>query len=157
MARKIAFAGILGILWILLSGHYSPLFVGLGVASVALVTLMVHRMNRADGTRYELRLRWLACGRYVVWLFAQIVRANVEVARLALRPRIDLSPRMVRVKALPRTELGRVIYGNSITLTPGTVTVHLDDEEVEVHALTRESAAALEGGAMGRRVAELER
>lgn len=157
MARKIAFAGILGTLWILLSGHYSPLFVGLGVASVALVTLMVHRMNRADGTRYELRLRWFVFGRYVVWLFAQIVRANVEVARLAFRPRMGLSPRMVRVKALPRTELGRVIYGNSITLTPGTVTVHLDDEEIEVHALTRESAAVLEGGAMGRRVAEMER
>ena len=157
MARKIAFAGILGTLWILLSGHYSPLFVGLGVASVVLVTLMVHRMNRADGTRYELPLRWFAFGRYVLWLFAQIVRANVEVARLAFRPRLELSPRMVRVKALPRTELGRVIYGNSITLTPGTVTVHLDDEEIDVHALTRESAATLESGAMGRRVAELER
>lgn len=157
MTRKLTFAGILGVLWILLSGHYSPLLVGLGVASVGLVTLVAHRMNRADGTRHELRLRWFACARYAFWLFVQIVRANVEVARLALHPRMALSPRVVRLGSLPRTELGRVIYGNSITLTPGTVTVHLDDEVIEVHALTRESAALLEGGAMGKRVAELER
>ena len=141
----------------LLSGHYSPLFVGFGVVSVAFVVLLVRRMDRADGTRCEIRLRGLATARYLAWLLVQIVRANIAVARLALLPRMRLSPMLLRVPAQPRSELGRVLYANSITLTPGTVSVHLDDEEVEVHALTRAAAAELAGGEMGRRVAELER
>ena len=157
MARYITLVAVLGVLWALLSGQYSPLFVGLGVGSVAFVALIVHRMDRADGARIAIRLRWLATARYAFWLLGQILRANIAVARLALQPRMRLSPVILRVPAPPRTELGRVLYANSITLTPGTVSVHLDDEEIEVHALTRDAAAGLAGGEMGRRVAELER
>ncbi len=157
MAGKIALVVTLGVLWALLSGQHSPLFVGLGLASVAFVTLIVRRMEHADGTRWEVRLRGLATARYCVWLFGQILRANVEVARLALSPRMRPSPVVLRVRAPPRTELARVIFANSITLTPGTVTMRLDDEGVEVHALTRAAAAGLASGEMGRRVAELER
>lgn len=157
MAGTIALVVILGVLWALLSGQYSPLFVGLGLASVAFVTLIVRRMERADGTRLGVRLRGLAVARYCVWLFGQILRANIEVALLALSPRRRPSPVVLRVRAPPRTEFARVLFANSITLTPGTVTMRLDDEEVEVHALTRAAAAGLENGEMGRRVAELER
>ena len=157
MSGNIALAAGLGILWALLSGVYSPLFVGFGLGSVAFVVLVVRRMDRTDGARLAIRLRRLAVLRYGLWLLGQIVRANVDVARRALAPRVRVSPTVLRVPAGQRTELGRVLFAHSITLTPGTVSVHLDDGEVEVHALTREAAAALAGGEMGRRVAELER
>ena len=156
MTGKIVLVSVLVLLWVLLSGQYSPLFLGLGLASVALVAWIVHRMERADGARLEIRLRSFATLRYAFWLFGQIVRANIEVARLALSPRMRVCPVVLRVPASQRTELGRVLYANSITLTPGTVSVHLGEEEVEVHALTRDAAASLAGGEMGRRVEELE-
>ena len=156
MTGKMLLAGVLALLWVLLSGQYSPLFFGLGIASVALVAWIARRMERADGARLEVRLRSLATLRYMLWLFGQIVRANIEVARLALSPRRRVCPVMLRVPARQRTELGRVLFANSITLTPGTVSVHLGEEEVEVHALTKRAAASLTGGEMGRRIEELE-
>ena len=157
MAGKVALTGVLSLLWILLSGRYSPLFLSLGMASVAFVAWIVGRMERVDGARFEIRLQPVATLRYGFWLLGQIVRANIDVARLALSPRMRTSPVVLRVPAPQRTEFGRVLFANSITLTPGTVSVHLSEKEVEVHALTREAAAALAGGEMGRRVAELER
>ena len=158
MTANCVLFGVLGLLWVLLSGQYSPLFLGLGLVSVAFVHWIVRRMGRADGgARLEVRLRLLATLRYGIWLFGQIVRANVEVARLALSPGMRVNPVVLRVPARQRTEVGRVLFANSITLTPGTVSVHLGEEEVEVHALTRGAAASLAGGEMGRRVAELEK
>ena len=157
MAGRIGLIGVLGLLWLLLSGQFSPLFLGMGLASVAFVAWMAARMEAADGGRLAIRLRPLATLRYGFWLLGQIVRANVEVARLALRPGARASPVMLRVPARQRTEFGRVLFANSITLTPGTVSVHLDEQEVEVHALTRGTAASLADGEMGRRVAELEK
>ena len=156
MTGKMVLAGVLALLWVLLSGLYSALFLGLGAVSVAFVMWIVHRMNGIDGARPEVRLRSLAFVRYAFWLFGQIVRANVEVARLALSPRMRIAPVVLRVPARQRTEVGRVLFANSITLTPGTVSVHLDEEEIEVHALTAGAAASLAGGEMGRRVEELE-
>lgn len=157
MTGKIVMVGVLVLLWVLLSGQYSPLFLGLGLASVALVAWIVHRMEcGADGARLEVRLRLFATLCYAFWLFGQIVRANIEVALLALSPRMRVFPVVLRVPASQRTELGRVLFANSITLTPGTVSVHLGEEEVEVHALTKDAAASLADGEMGRRVEELE-
>ena len=157
MAGRMALGGVLAALWVLLSGHYSPLLLGLGLASVVFVVWIVGRMDEADGARLRIRLRPLASLRYGFWLLAQIVRANVEVARLALSPRMRMSPVLMRIPAPPQSEFGRVVLAHSITLTPGTVSVDLDEGEVEVHALTKETAAALARGEMGRRVAELER
>ena len=157
MMANTVLVGVLGLLWVLLSGQYSPLYLGLGLASVAFVAWIVRRMEHADGARLEVRLRVLATLRYGIWLFGQIVRANVEVARLALSPGMRVNPVVLRVPARQRTEVGRVLFANSITLTPGTVSVHLGEEEVEVHALTAGAAASLAGGEMGRRVAELEK
>ena len=69
---------------------------------------------------------------------------------------MPIAPRVFRVKTSQRTELGQVIYANSITLTPGTVSINLFDDEIEVHALTVAGAAGLEEGTMDRRVTELE-
>ncbi|MDP6037346.1 MAG: Na+/H+ antiporter subunit E, partial [Candidatus Latescibacteria bacterium] len=73
-----------------------------------------------------------------------------------LSPGLPISPRVVRVVATQKTDLCRVIYANSITLTPGTVSLVLDGEEIVVHALTKEAADDVESGDMDRRVTGLE-
>ena len=93
---------------------------------------------------------------YVPWLLWAIVKANLDVARRILTFRLPISPRLIRVKASQKSDLGQVIYANSITLTPGTVSVDLQDGTILVHALTRECAEDLQEGEMDRRVAALE-
>src|SRR3546814_8049609 len=79
------------------------------------------------------------------WLLIEIVKASIDVSKLILAPRLALSPRMVRVKATQPTDTGVVIYANSITLTPGTVTVDIDGDELLVHAITQDMADGLAG------------
>ena len=79
-----------------------------------------------------------------------------QVASVILNPRLAIRPRLVRVKGSQKTELGQVIYANSITLTPGTITLDVRDGEFLVHALTEEAAAGVESGNMDRRVTALE-
>ena len=141
--------------WLLWSGHYDPLPVVLGLISCAVVVLIVRRMNVVDheGAPLELSLRPL---RYLPWLLWEIVKANVDVARRILHPRLPIHPMLITVKAGQQRDLGRVIYANSITLTPGTVSVDLVGDEITVHALSREAAAGVQSGEMDRRVTKLE-
>jgi multicomponent Na+:H+ antiporter subunit E len=153
LSQKLALGASLFALWLLLSGHYGPLLLSVGLLSVALVVTITARMQAVDPalTRCSIRA-W----RYWPWLALEVVKANIDVGRRILAPRMDISPRFFRLKAGQKTDLGKVIYANSITLTPGTVTVDVSGEELLVHALTREAAAALEEGEMDRRVRELE-
>lgn len=155
MVRAISLGAVLFGLWLMLSGHYTPLLLGFGVASCVLVVLISARMDVVDreGHPIHLGLRALT---YWPWLLVEIVKANIDVAKRIVDPKLPISPTMVRVRASQKTEVGRVIYANSITLTPGTVSVELEDDMIEVHALTAEGAAALEEGEMDRRVTAME-
>jgi multicomponent Na+:H+ antiporter subunit E len=155
MIHKFSLAAVLFGLWLLLSGHFDPLLLGLGVLSCLLVLLISHRMDVVDheGVPVHLGRRALS---YWPWLLLEMAKANLGVARLILHPKMPISPVLVRVPAGQKTELGQVIYANSITLTPGTVSVELENGTILVHALTRSGAAALETGEMGRRVAAME-
>ena len=155
MSRAASLGAMLLALWLLLSGHYGALPIALGVASVICSVVVARRMGLVDGGTPLIRLGW-RLSRYWLWLLAQIVRANVAVARAILDPRLKIGPTLVRVRPSQRSDLGRVIYANSITLTPGTVTLGLEPEELFVHALTAEAAADLVRGEMDRRVSRLE-
>ncbi len=93
---------------------------------------------------------------YAPWLVWEVVKANIDVARRILTPSLPISPRMIKVKAGQQSDLGRVIYANSITLTPGTVSVDVEDDTILVHALTKEAADGVETGEMDRKVTRLE-
>lgn len=141
--------------WLLLSGHYTPLLLTLGVLSTLLVVFIAARAELID---HEMQLvlikpRVLL---YWLWLGGEIIKANIDVCRRILDPRLPISPRMIRVRAMQQTELGRVTYANSITLVPGTVTVSVEGDRFTVHALTREAADDLEGGELNRRVQDVE-
>ena len=92
---------------------------------------------------------------YGLWLMKEIVEANIEVARLVLDPKMPIRPRMIRIKSNQKTELGRVILANSITLTPGTVSVDMQGDHIWVHALSFEGAEDDLSGDMDRRICDL--
>ena len=141
--------------WLLLSGYFtSILLLSLGAVSVAVTVYLTLRMDRHDGERVALRID-LAIVRYWIWLLLEIVKSNVDVAKIILSPKMSLSARMVRVKATQTSDVGLVIYANSITLTPGTVTVDIRGDEFLVHAITQEAADGVTNGYMGDRVTAL--
>lgn len=142
-------------MWLLWSGHFELLLLGLGVLSCIIVAALAVRMGVLDDEGPGLVAAW-RLALYLPWLLWQIVLANMDVARRILTPRLPIAPRLIRVKANQKTALGRTIFANSITLTPGTVSVDLEGDHIEVHALTAEAAEDLLAGAMNRRVAVLE-
>jgi multicomponent Na+:H+ antiporter subunit E len=131
----------------------------MAVISVALVWWLSARMDRVAGEAGvpgELVRMLPRVPRYLWWLTGQIVLANLHVARLVLDPRTRLAPELVRVRARQRSALGQVLHANSITLTPGTVTLDLRDGELLVHALSAKSAGGVLSGDMDRAATRLE-
>ncbi len=146
------------ILWLLLSGYYAdPLLLGFGVLSCTLVVVIIRRAEALDPEALHLRL-YLSprLPLYCLWLLQEIVKTNINVARCILDPKLPISPTLISLKPSQRSELGQVIYADSITLTPGTMTTYLSGGRLEVHALTREAADDLLTGEMDRRVSALE-
>ena len=146
------------ILWLLLSGYLdNPLLLGCGALSCTLAVAIARRAQTIDPE--ELHLRWYLTPRlprYLLWLLLEIIKSNLDVANRILNPGLPIGPTLIRLRPSQRGELGQVIYANSITLTPGTVTTYLSEGRLEVHALTGEAAVALREGDMDRRVSAVE-
>ena len=158
MKYGLSFGLTLFILWMLLSGQYtvdSHLILFLGLASCAFVVAIALRMKIADREGHPIHLLGPSL-RYIPWLLWAIVKSNIDVTRCILNPRLPISPTLVKVKAGQQSELGQAIFANSITLTPGTVSLDVEEGEILVHALTRESAEEVANGEMDRRVMLLE-
>lgn len=155
MINTIRLGVLLFFLWLLLSGYWQPLLIGFGLISVWLCIAVARRMAIIDRESYPVRLTG-AVFYYWIWLGWQIVKSNIDVTRRILDPALPISPNVTRVKASQRTPLGLVTYANGITLTPGTVSIEIQDDVVEVHALTREAAQELHEGEMDRRVSAME-
>ena len=156
MGRSVSLAVSMMAIWLLWSGHYTSLIITFGALSCLFVVFIARRMHLADPEGHPIHLlpRLLL---YIPWLSWAILRANMDVALRILKPGLPISPRMIKVKASQKTHLGMVAYANSITLTPGTVSVDLrEDGEITVHALTLEAAEDLQAGVMDRRVVRLE-
>ena len=145
---------VLAISWVLWSGLYKPLVLGLGAFSCALSAYMAHRMGFF---RHQALIGLLPrLPGYWWWLLHEIVISSWEVAKLILKPSMPISPTVVALQAEVQGEVGQVILGNSITLSPGTVTLDLDQGQLLVHCLTSESAQAFRDGEANRRAARLE-
>ena len=132
--------------WVLLSGIIEPLLLGLGLASALGVAWLKARADRRDRDPVPVALRAGRLPGYLLWLSWEIFKSNVDVARRILSPSLPIAPSVRWLPASQRTELARVIYANSITLTPGTLSIDLREEWVEVHALDAASLDALERG-----------
>ncbi len=142
--------------WLSLSGHYTPLLLSFGVASCVLVVYLSVRMEVVDEEGVPLHLRgrfWIG---YLPWLMKEIFVANVAVAKIILDPALPISPRMVVFPGSQKTDLGRAIYANSITLTPGTITTGVQGQEFQIHALTAADLETNEQDEMDRRCTHVE-
>ena len=156
MKHRLILCPVLAGIWLLWSGHIDPFLLLLGCCSIALSLLISHRMQIIDEER-TLAGMGVRVISYAIWLTKKVVEANLEVTRLILDPKLPIHPRMVCVSAKQRTELGKVIFANSITLTPGTVSVDLQQDRVWVHALSVRGAEEDLSGEMHQRVCNLER
>jgi multicomponent Na+:H+ antiporter subunit E len=146
---------VLFLFWLALSGHYTPLLLTIGFFSAALCSWAAWRMFILDpeGHPIEWLLGFLL---YLPWLIGEIAKSAWGVTRIILSPRLPISPTMRLIRAGQRSSLGIAAFANSITLTPGTITVAVNGNDLTVHALLREGVEGLQGGEMDRRVRALE-
>ena len=143
------------ILWLGNSGYYSPLLLSLGALSVVFAVWVSHRMDVVDHESQPLHLSGHILF-YYCWLVGKIILSNIDVVKCIWLGNKSISPCFARLPMDQKTDMGKVIYANSITLTPGTVSMDIEGGTVLVHALTAESIAELRGNEMNRRVAGLE-
>ncbi|THB78515.1 MAG: cation transporter [Desulfobulbaceae bacterium] len=146
---------LLAVFWLINSGHYTPLLLFFMIVSVLFVVTLCRRMDVVDKESQPLNLTFTIPG-YWLWLIKEVVVANIAVARCVWQGNHSINPQVIKVTAHQKTDIGKVIYANSITLTPGTVSIDLQDNIISVHALTEESAADLLTGEMDRRVCKVE-
>ncbi len=156
MLRAIGLGLALFVFWLALSGHYTPLLLSFGVLSTALVVFISVRMGVVDGDGVPLPIA-VRTVLYLPWLMKEVFVANVVVAKLVLDPKLPISPRMVVFRGSQDTDLGRALYANSITLTPGTITTGVRGQEFEIHALSAADLETDEQSQMDRRCSRVER
>ena len=155
MVHVVGLGASLMAFWLLMSGIFTPLLIALGIASILLVLYIAHRMDLYDHETFPFHLKGRIFG-YWGWLAKEIFKANIDVAKIVLAWDMPISPRVVRVKATQKSDLGLVIFANSITLTPGTVTIDIEGDEMIVHALSQDLADGVLNGDMDGRVTALE-
>lgn len=115
------------------------------------------RMNEKDGHTIEVNLGFFNSFKYMIWLVKEIVKSNITVVKVLLSNEISISQKFIKVPFSQRTELGQVVFANSITLTPGTVTVETEEDHFIVHALNFEKSTDSELENMNQKVTEIEK
>ena len=155
---------VLVAVWLGWSGIYQPLLLSFGIASILIsvyVTASLESLdNEGQPIQWTVKMLW-----YVPWLLKEIVVANVDVMKRVVSPSLSqqgndvISPTWVKVSAPQKSRLGLTLFANSITLTPGTVSVDSGNGYIWVHALSKEGAESLlgeDGGEMGRMASKME-
>ena len=144
------FTLLLCLFWILLSGHFEPLMLGLGLASIALTVFLATKMNLIDDESYPFHL-FFQFPTFFIYLLNEIVKANIDVVKRIMTPS-SINPQLIDIPVPQKSDVGRVIYANSITLTPGTVSVVLSKDTLTIHALTKEAAEDIAEGSMAKNI-----
>jgi len=157
--QVVSHALLLALIWVVFSGKFDAFHLALGALSVAAVLAFNGAVRRLSpnlgGPAARDRVRWVRVVLYLPWLLWQIIVSAVYVTRLTLVGADRIAPRIVRFRSDQPNEVAQVTLGNSITLTPGTLTLDIHDDEFVVHALDGVSADGLLQGDMPRRVAQM--
>ena len=155
MLHTFTLALSLSVFWLINSGHNTVLMLSLGMLSIIFVVYLAHRMDVVDHESQPIHLTLRLPG-YYAWLIKEIILSNILVVKHIWLGNQSISPTLATIKASQKTDVGKVIYANSITMTPGTITIKLEGDQFLVHALLRESIDDLKKGEMDRRVTQLE-
>lgn len=150
---------VLALIWLSWSGHYTleePLIAAFGVASCLLVLWLDRRMQQSYSLdeKRTLTVRWVGYIPYLLW---EIVKANLAVAKIVLSKDLPIRRQLVRIPISQRGSGARVLHANSITLTPGTITLSVRHDSMLIHAIDDAAAEGVKGLDMDRRASELER
>ncbi len=154
MVQALGLAAALAGFWVLLSGYWLTLIVALGVASILLCVFIAWRLDVIDQEGHPIHLT-IPGLTYFPWLFKEIILSNLTVAKAILGGKNARRPQVLKVKANQSDALGQTVYANSITLTPGTVSIAVEDGYITVHAFMDETADGLRGGEMDSKVCKL--
>lgn len=141
--------------WLLLSGFFTAFLMSAGAGSALAVVWFARRMDVVDHEGHPIQLGAKALV-YWIWLLKEVVKSAWDVTRIILNPKLPISPTMVRFKPSQKTDVGLVLHANSITLTPGTITIEAWPHEFLVHGLTRGGAEGTIDSDMDRRVSACE-
>lgn len=146
-------------LWLVLSGYFDTFHISLGVVSVIVVLLMNARFSSIrffPDDRFEwVHFRFEHLGRFIPWLAWEIIQGSLQVASAVLHPKMPIEPAVIRFRAHLPLLGAKVVLGNVITLTPGTVTLSIDGDEFLIHALRRRTASGIIDGTMPKWIARL--
>ncbi len=150
-------AAILLLFWLVMSGKYDALHIGFGLIAVGIVMWLQYR---SPGSAEEKKDKSLLAHFhrfpfYIPWLSVQMIKATWQVTIIVLSPRMNLDPCVVEFKSAQPHSVARVTLANSITLTPGTLSLKVDGDRYQVHALTGRNADELLEGAIARHIARL--
>ena len=153
-ARPLLVFVILFGFWLIFSGHFDAFHLGLGLLCAALVSFFSYDLLLPDVPSPNKLLKVRRFFQYLPWLLYEVVLANLHVVHLVLAP-AKIRPQIIHFKSRLKSDLSKVTLANSITLTPGTITLDIDDGEFYVHALSDKVADDLLTGEMERRVAHV--
>ncbi|MEE9380686.1 MAG: Na+/H+ antiporter subunit E [Hyphomonadaceae bacterium] len=139
MVYLIGLVAALTAFWMGMSGHYSTLMLSLAGVSILVTLILTLRLTGFDRESSPY-VRFISLPIYWVWLIWEIAKANWIVIRACLRADLDINPALVKVKTTCRSDLAKTVFANSITLTPGTVTIDVDGDVLLVHGLYEDDA-----------------
>ncbi|NRA22968.1 MAG: Na+/H+ antiporter subunit E [Oleispira sp.] len=145
---------LLSIFWLLLSGYIQPLLLAFGIASVIVVLFVLKRMDDVDQEKQEIGTG-LRLMQYLPWLIWQVITSSLQVTKLIWGSTDNLSPSVAKINAKNIPPKRRALYANSITLTPGTLSVDLVGDEITVHALQKTSIEELKQEVMEKKIAKI--
>ena len=140
-----------------MSGLYKILVILLGVISVVLVMFLINRMREKDGYKLDPKIRFGTTARYIVWLSSEVIKSNWEVMRIILSKQPGTKQKFIEIPISQKSDLGKVIFANSITLTPGTVTVETEAKKFLIHVLNHTAATFDDLNNMNDKVATIEK
>src|SRR3972149_3132435 len=147
MYRSVSALIVLCVFWLLLSGYFTAFLLSAGFVSSLAVLWFAHRMDLIDHESHPIHLGWRLF-LYWPWLIKEVIKSAWEVTLIILHPRLPISPTLVRFRPSQKTAVGLVTHANSITLTPGTISMQVGPDEFLVHALTDAGARGPGGGEM---------
>ena len=147
---------LLAATWLVWSGFFKALLLFLGLVSSVLCLWLALRMRFFDDYLFSLPVGMSFLG-YVIWLTREVLKSSLDVSKVVLSPSLPISPRVARIRAGSAHPYDQVLFANSITLTPGTLSMDLDEGVITVHSLTEEGMRDLMSGEMDRRITALRR
>ena len=155
--KKLGAFILLFVLWVLMSGIFDPLLFSFGAISVFTVIIITHRMNNIDNYPVNIKFNLKQGISYLVWLISEIIKANLQVIKIILTDKEFSNQKIFKVKCSQSTDIGQVLFANSITLTPGTITIETKNGYFLVHALdySKEQLISLEN--MDKKVTKVEK